>query len=677
MFVLTRMTIITQNVEFSMAVKQLEARGEFVVATFTSAANAIAHLSNQAQHIVLIDFDTVDLAGADVIRQMRQQQKDIAVIVAPDSLATHLATEELQVQAYVNLPIPLRELTGVARQAVQDMMEQLPDTVIGDPVDRDPVNMDQFQVLFDDNPEGETVLSYSQPHSPIDIFEKLSAEEPPLPDFAESGTVRELMSKISGAPVRPSVFDDDNDDPSSPVSVSPLTPSKDAEPADPEDSRRIPAALILEQASDDSTPLEGFSMAKFLDNVQRQLADHERAILPLPTWTEEAVKYVREPDFLDEPQIDDSYTDLVAYSSSVTQPSQSHPIEDDPGNLLTEQIEPVKKSRPAQPDDFAEIEPERTREESPSSLPDVPAPSLTAMTEPDPLEQTTGTQAALPVEIADTANEIPYIQFDAHDPQVAQLAVTLTQVSLELTAEATLLIRDGDIIAYAGNMPTADVRALELEIGGNWHDQAHQASLRYIRLERTGTDYMLYTRRTAHDDILAMLFAGNLPLGHIRRQGKRLSDALAVIAEAPAVPEFDIQKIDPGISEDDAVSPEDVAPHRPHTYVWLIRDIRKPLSDQVRAGVQRGLELRLERSGWRIHAVDVRPDAVYVYADAPISTSARDHIHDLMLASTRFVQQVTPSADVTKLWADGYVVLSPGRDLAETDLQRFIQFARG
>lgn len=697
MFVVTRVMLVTQDVEYALQVRQLEMRGEFIVSAFTSTANAVEFLRVHPQHAVIIDLDNIDRGGVDLIRQMRKIQPDIAVIIAPASTTVQQRLSDRHVQAFIDLPLPLRELVTVVRDAVREMMDALPDTVSAAPMDVDegetPIPPQQpeadsdddlsptqgFEVLFRDDEDGETQIELSPQRSPVDIFEQLAREEPPLPGVEEGGTVSDLMRRVQGGDTPPKPAASQADTPPPPPTFEmpedaektpATTPGEPAELDEPdEDSRRFPATVILEQASDDTPPGEEFSLSKFLNNVNHMLTDYDRRVLPLPAWIKEEERYIREPDFLMSYDPDD--IDSQEYTSSVTQPSQSQRVEDQPGSLTTEPIVPVRKSRPkSEPpaslpevDDKADtpVKPMPAAEEEPAVLEEPAAPDQPAE-EADP--------EAVPAPLDEAAAQIPYTQFDEENPRTEQLALTLTQMALELTADATLLVRDNEIFAYAGNLPVEDLEEIEAQIHGDWAEQDQQARIRFTHLQSTGEDYMLYTRRTAQGDTLAMIFGGDLPMGNIRRQGKRLLDALALVPDAKTA-ELDIQF-------DVEETPEtDAGPLRAYTYVWVTQDATEAMPKRTRKAIDKGLRLKMERLGWALHEMDVQEDYVYIFADVPSNPSPHERISNLMSSASDYARQVDSAQANGNLWASGYLVLSPGRQMSPEEVQQFIRFARG
>lgn len=290
----------------------------------------------------------------------------------------------------------------------------------------------------------------------------------------------------------------------------------------------------------------------------------------------------------------------------------------------------------------------------------------------------------------------PNIQSD--DPYDIQLAVTLTQVSTELTAEATILTRDNAIVAYSGDMPMEDIDDLRTVIADDWTATVDNARIRFITLPSSGKDFMLYSKGTVGGFTLSMIFAGTKQLRVIRRQGARLISALEATPDVNAPPEQAIVETETPAPEEipdneltsltpqevmnlesDADSAEievvDVGPKHPFTFIWLVDDIEIELSEEVAKKVVFWLEVQLNSLHWTIHTLDVHQDFIYLHADIPGDLSPATLIRDVMKRSTKIARSEDDRFP-EKMWADAYLVLTPGREMTDREIQRFLNFAR-
>ncbi|MBI1257255.1 MAG: response regulator [Chloroflexi bacterium] len=256
------------------------------------------------------------------------------------------------------------------------------------------------------------------------------------------------------------------------------------------------------------------------------------------------------------------------------------------------------------------------------------------------------------------------------DPYLAQLALSLTEVTLELTAEATILARDQQIVAYAGRMPAEEIEELRGTIADDWDAAVNEVRIRFITAQNSGRDYMLYSRRTEDDFTLSLVFAGTTPLRDIRRQGQRLVNALMAVPEAP-VPEPEPLIVPAVIRE-----PIDVSAMTPYACVWLLRDPRAHLDDAVSQAIVAGLHTQMQEKQWNIQTLQVREDYVYMLADIPGEDPAYKIVRDLKRRSAEIAHAQNAAYVRDGLWADSYLVVTPGRDLDLEEIQQFINFDR-
>lgn len=273
------------------------------------------------------------------------------------------------------------------------------------------------------------------------------------------------------------------------------------------------------------------------------------------------------------------------------------------------------------------------------------------------------------------------------DSYLAQLALSLTQVSLELTAEATLLTRDeegdGEMVAYAGHMDALDIEELRQTIAHDWDVQQDEARIRFITLQGSGKDYMLYSRRTVDGLILSLVFAGAMPLRDIRQQGRRLVEALESIPEvggqqnAAAQPELGlIESVMTGdIVGAEPASPPHVGSFTLYAIVWLMRDPNTQLTQAVAKAITAGLTMQLREQYWRVQDLQARDEYMYLLVDIPGEDMPYQIIRDLQRRSAMIAHKHDPNLPET-LWSDAYLVVTPGRELDEEEIQQFINFER-
>ncbi len=503
---------------------------------------------------------------------------------------------------------------------------------------------------------------------------------------------------------------------------------KTDEPEVPEE--RTPARVILETTLDESTPPESFSLDDLIQSIASQLPEHQPNIQPLPSWIAETDQLTSEPDFLPEempPGGSQSFEFTGDLYDQTTRPSGGKKVE--VGNIETEafpafpietppelpEMMPDSLPSPFDMEDDAEevapsfmfdfdsiVEPVTPDDVDLFPVPDdlsFDAPELATGWEDEPAasEVVTGEEpspfdtalfdtrfnemAAFDLSEVDVFRDMPAVGAPtADDPKIAQLALGLTQASLESTAEATILSRAGRIIAYAGQLSREDVEELSQAIENDWDTETEQTRIRFVRVSSSGDDYMLYSRHTEDDLTLSMVFAAQTRLGDIRRQSKRLMEALQAVPDMPA------DGVLPGI-----VVPQpgqDAKPAEPKTgaveapmlvtyaAVWTLRDAGDRLNVETAEAMNAGLRTQLQERGWIVTTVQAEDGYVYVLAQVSDETPAPDIIRDMKRRSAEIAKALEPSVEVERLWADGYLMLTPGRELSADEIQQYIAFER-
>jgi hypothetical protein len=267
---------------------------------------------------------------------------------------------------------------------------------------------------------------------------------------------------------------------------------------------------------------------------------------------------------------------------------------------------------------------------------------------------------------------------ESDDPYIAQIALSLTQVSLELAAEATLLTSDEQIIAFAGHLAQADVEELRTTVADDFNANSNEARIRFVTLPSSGKDYMLYSRKTVNNLTLTMIFSGTTALRDIRRQGRRLQEALESVPDIqlPMPPET-MPEVATMTGEVPAVEPVAVAVTvQPFTYLWLLRDSASTFDERTERAIVAGLGLQLGEMGWLVKSLRARGEYVYVHAEVPGERPAYEVIDDLKRRTAEIAHAQEPNLQRDSLWADSYLVMMPGRELDPDEIDQFINFER-
>ncbi len=134
---------------------------------------------------------------------------------------------------------------------------------------------------------------------------------------------------------------------------------------------------------------------------------------------------------------------------------------------------------------------------------------------------------------------------------VAKAAQHLTRLTLESSAQAALITRKNELWAYAGGLSQNAAKELAQTVGRNWDVQRGSDLLRFIRLESTRAEHMLYATRLAPDAVLALVFDAETPFSTIRGQANDLVTAMSTErAETPLSEAEDFETFDEMTGDD-------------------------------------------------------------------------------------------------------------------------------
>lgn len=766
-----RILIVHRQLSFSLQMKQtLEQLGGFEVAPFTTLETAANRLKERHYHVALVDFALPGVSGLDIVLRLRSIQSDLAIIATPDIPEVVAVVHQMNLNGVIDTPCSARQLLPAIRSAVQNLVDVLPDTAESPALDEtDTTRISDHQSVFSaidsvlirtgglDTALGTETISVDMTgadyaereerhaqtvefvlradsdmltgeklpegvtEQSVQLFQKLAEDEPPVPDLEERGTVYDLGlavratdSRQLAAAMPPQV-----------VAIPMLPDGTDGEVP----TEDVPVNVVLRTTGGDS-----LSLMELIRTVQAQFPETQ-GIVPLPSWQGDQERYVEEPDFLAGVATDAlPSVDMGDSSVNTTRAADPGQIIGQTGDLPTDKLfarNPVPVERP---DSLPEV-PQRP----PASLPPYQFDAQDPLRN-DTLEDTgdtggdhdalsDGLNAREQSELArdlpaapppDALPEMPQddritLGMDSADPRIAQLALSLTQVSLELTAQAVLLASGDEIVAYAGEMPLEEIAEIREAVADDWTASEGEARIRFINLPSSGQDFMVYSRQTDGGLTLSLLFAGNLPLRVIKRQGERLLRALQAIPEAvessslldelqhremQALEEQAAAEVEQAVQSTAEMTrdygeqvaslalvqtldvpaleggPSYEGPMYAYTFVWLLRDPEDELSPRMMQLIARELDSQLADLGWQVENLQVYEDYVYLLADVPGEVPSYDIITDLKFRSAWIARAVNAAVDVDALWADSYCVLAPGREMEVAEIQRFLHFAR-
>lgn len=140
---------------------------------------------------------------------------------------------------------------------------------------------------------------------------------------------------------------------------------------------------------------------------------------------------------------------------------------------------------------------------------------------------------------------------------VSKAAQHLTRLTLESSAQAALITREDELWAYAGQLSREAAQELTQSIQRYWDSASESDLLRFVRLQSTEAQHMLYARKLSANMILALVFDAETPFSTIRSQAgklvKNLSESALGEIQAPnlaPLPPLEFSVNDEGEEED-------------------------------------------------------------------------------------------------------------------------------
>ncbi len=276
---------------------------------------------------------------------------------------------------------------------------------------------------------------------------------------------------------------------------------------------------------------------------------------------------------------------------------------------------------------------------------------------------------------------------------VAEMALRLTQLSMQSAARATLLTRDNTPVAVAGELTERAIAGVVDTINQAWQSStdASSALIRYIQVPGVG-DFLLYSTLTADQMRLSMLFPAETPLRIIRKQTRQLIDALekmpvaaaAAPSTAPAEagleqtlmsrptdlrPPEGLREALPAVPTEAEVAavPRSEGPYSAYAFVWLPR--AGQLAPDRTAMVLSWLDEIAAMHAWQVEGVEVQAAYIAIQVSVPANEMPSTTVETLMSATAA-------RAGDPELWADAYYIVSPGRAVTQQEIANFMGYRR-
>ena len=119
---------------------------------------------------------------------------------------------------------------------------------------------------------------------------------------------------------------------------------------------------------------------------------------------------------------------------------------------------------------------------------------------------------------------------------VSKAAQHLTRLTLASAAQAALITRSNELWAYAGGLSQEAAREIAHIVSRSWDSQRPSDLLRFIRLDSTRAEHMLFATRLAADAVLALVFDAETPFSTIRSQASELMQHIGEPGLEPPAP---------------------------------------------------------------------------------------------------------------------------------------------
>ena len=281
---------------------------------------------------------------------------------------------------------------------------------------------------------------------------------------------------------------------------------------------------------------------------------------------------------------------------------------------------------------------------------------------------------------------------DLEDDELAEMAIMLTQYALESSAQTTMLSRPGRPVAQVGDLPENALNRLFRYVDEAWSQRSAShtnALVRFVSLPDAG-EFLLYSILVEEALALSMVFDAGTPLSIIRRQARRLRESMDLVPEEPVplaaetLPSrpTDLRKpagLQDVIDEQPVVQAQvDDSPRVSYRCLWLPYDPGQELTGDLAEELYAWIPEAAAANAWHLDDLDVHTDYVLVELRVPQKVSPDQALAQLMGETAQRTKGERPDllAQGAPLWADGYYVVTPPRELSEREIARFITFQR-
>ncbi|MEP7286377.1 MAG: response regulator [Chloroflexota bacterium] len=714
-----KVLIVDPDIAFAIPIKRaLERAGDYTVNVFATGKAAIEAVRREPQDIAILDFNIDDLSLNMLIKALRAAQAGLFILTSPRSAEDVAMLPSLDVQGSITKPYAARQLGPVIREAMaakQRLAKKEAERRASNP---SAPNLG--------NPKPPTASLLQEPAlQPDDTFFKLisqmasggsnvvhdefdqydtfkwtytnvpsSFEEPEVP---EDATIRDLVSgQTPTHSPRPDHIPE----------IEPPAPYDPEVPQIPDAASISPLAMMaLSAAQDDTMPMEDLTNPSFLaqiEQVQEDILSASAAMRVAKLSAETDAEYEQQlQDLLTEPEITSEDTHPserlqggTAYDTQAAQGIVQEVLEqqqqDEDDLFDDEDVPPIGDTQPAQGIVQEVLEQHFDQADSEEAWRDdaeLESDQSNFSDQSEQLEQSEQIESPLPTAFQDSPAP-------SEEP-VATLAVQLTQLTVSLAAQATLVIRGQELIASAGQLTQQTVDAVIETINSAWPEDADRVGVlvRYLHFAGEG-DYLLYATPTADTMVLSMLFPAEAPLGLIRKQAKELMQALESVPESSAS-EAEVEAATTLVSrptdlrppdglraaagedaealsnsesgEGEAAAPRAEGPYASYAFVWL------PQADELESGLVELLPTWIGEIAsahlWHLDEIEIQPTYVITQVDIPANETPTATVETLL-------HETAARAENDSLWANAYYIVAPSRPVTPQEIASFREYQR-
>ncbi|MCC7447552.1 MAG: response regulator [Anaerolineae bacterium] len=663
-----RVLIVDPDLGFTVPIKRaLEQSGDYVVNAFSGSQTALEIVQRETQDVAILDFNIEDMELPALIAELRQAQPNLFILASPRTNEHINQLPDLDIQGSITKPYLARQLVSVIHEAIAAR------TRLAQKERERRLEAVELPTSPSEKAEGRQPEPAAKPQ-PDDVFFRLihalqnttadkdktaapaDIEEPPIP---ENATIRDLVSGQPLLEMPPSSLPESDHLPEQP---SPSIP-------EPEPAADDLAVRALGAALDDTVPMDRLALETFI--VQ---ADKEWAARSLPPVGPAPADLVNQTTLV-------GLREAPAPLGSVSEDTQPE------AGVVQKKLEADRQ--PVPPAALPDVAPAHERPASPVPLnlpPMLEQPSFVSHI-PD-----------IPVETPPTA--FPPAPAIPEAQSVVTLAVQLTQLTVNSTAQATLLSRGERLLASAGHLSSTAIGGVFESIKLAWQGAASgNALIRYIHVPGVN-DFLLYSIRTIESMTLSMVFPAETPVKVIRQQARQLIKALESVPEPPPVetaPEAPVEAeaastlvsrptdLQPPEGLHEAIAATEpavegieapVAPPAPpiaegpytnYAFVWLSR--KNALAPETIPPLNDWINSISAEHRWKVDGVEVQPSYVTVQVSIPANETPTATVEVLM-------RETASRASDPDLWADAYYIVSPGRAVTQQEIANFMEYRR-